>query len=53
MNQDKGKACRLTNCAPNPVMHDFELAMGDRDSGKQGFFLFWRKMGKLVWVHYG
>jgi len=29
-------------------MHDFELAMGDRGSGKQGFFLFQREMCKLV-----
>jgi len=34
MDQNKGKACWLTNRTSNPIMNRFELAMGDRDRGE-------------------
>jgi len=40
MDQDKGKARRLTNRTPNLVMHHFELRMRDRDIQEQHLFLF-------------
>jgi hypothetical protein len=52
MNQDKGKATRLMNRTPNPVMYHFELAMLDRHIQEQPLFLFRGEMGELVWFHY-
>ncbi len=52
MDQDKGKASRLTNRTPNFVMHHFELRMCDGDIHKVHLLLLRGEMGKFVWFHY-